>query len=327
MLEPVTTTLADIQARLLGLLHANAILVGHSLNADLAAIGITHPYIVDTSIIYPHPRGFPLKSSLKWLAQKYLGREIQQGHGSSGHDPIEDAVACLDLVKQKCQRGLMWGTKEASSESIFKRIGRTPVPTKYATHGTAGEGRTGAVVDWGRPEKGVGGPAAVCVGCQNDDEVVEGVKTVVNGDKDAKLVPAGGVDFVWARLRELGLAQGWWAEEPQPAEEAEDVDNGLIEPSVKELEEDQVREALAATVRRISDIYDSLPPCTAFLVYSGTGDPREMARLQAQMKQFRREFATRKWDELSVRWTDTEEQQLREATKLARQGVAMMIVK
>ncbi|KAJ5555881.1 hypothetical protein N7535_008311 [Penicillium sp. DV-2018c] len=61
MLEPVTTTLADIQQRLLTLLTPRAILVGHSLNSDLTALQLVHPFIVDTSIIYPHPRG-PLSS-------------------------------------------------------------------------------------------------------------------------------------------------------------------------------------------------------------------------------------------------------------------------
>lgn len=78
MLEPVQTTLATIQSRLLDLLHSKVILVGHSLNADLAAVGMTHPFIIDTSILYPHPRGMPLKSSLKWLVQKYLGRDPER---------------------------------------------------------------------------------------------------------------------------------------------------------------------------------------------------------------------------------------------------------
>ena len=117
MLEGVTTTLADIQKKLVEILHPRTILIGHSLNSDLTALKITHPYIVDTAIIFPHPRGPPLKSSLKWLAQKYLNREIQKGHGSTGpgagHDSIEDARTCLDLVKQKCEKGKEWGTGDA----------------------------------------------------------------------------------------------------------------------------------------------------------------------------------------------------------------------
>ena len=125
-LENVTTSLKNIQDRLLKEITPKHILIGHSLNSDLMALKLTHPFVIDTSILYPHPRGPPMKSSLKWLAQKYLGREIQKGHGTKGHDSIEDAQACLDLVKMKCERGPQWGTSEATVESIFKRLKRTP---------------------------------------------------------------------------------------------------------------------------------------------------------------------------------------------------------
>src|SRR5699024_8572156 len=69
-LDPITTTLSDIQQKLLTLITARTILVGHSLNSDLTALKLTHPFAVDTSMIYPHPRGPPLKSSLKWLCGK-----------------------------------------------------------------------------------------------------------------------------------------------------------------------------------------------------------------------------------------------------------------
>lgn len=63
------------------------------------------------------------------------------------------------------------------------------------------------------------------------------------------------------------------------------------------------------------------------MVYSGSGDPREMARLQTLQQQFRREYQTRKWDDLTLQWTDVEDQQLRRATRQAREGVGMVIVK
>lgn len=57
ILDPVTQTLADIQQKLLYVLTPRTILVGHSLNSDLNALKLTHPFIVDTTIIFPHPRG------------------------------------------------------------------------------------------------------------------------------------------------------------------------------------------------------------------------------------------------------------------------------
>jgi len=229
MLAEVTTTLADIQAKLLPLLTTDTILIGHSLNSDMNALQLTHPNIVDTSILYPHPRGPPLKSSLKWLAQKYLVKDIQQG--VKGHNSIEDARAALELVKQKCERGAKWGTSEATNESIFKRIGRALKPgarrdvasSAEANPGDSGDSgaseqvkkhdtNTTALVDWGVPSRGYGAAADICIGCSSDEEVVAGVRRVVLGDRDGNdtEVPGGGVEFVWARLRGLEAVRGWW---------------------------------------------------------------------------------------------------------------------
>jgi RNA exonuclease 1 len=89
-----------------------------------------------------------------------------------------------------------------------------------------------------------------------------------------------------------------------------------------------VSDATTDLVKRIQQIYDGLPPCTAFIVYSGSGDPREMSRLSNMHAQFKREYRTKKWDELSVKWTDTEEQAMKRAAKEAREGgVGFMVIK
>jgi RNA exonuclease 1 len=80
-------------------------------------------------------------------------------------------------------------------------------------------------------------------------------------------------------------------------------------------------------VKHITQIYESLPRCTAFIVYSGTGDPREIRRLQAMQQQYRREYQTKNWDNLSVKWTDTEIQALSKACQEARNGVGFIAVK
>lgn len=317
-LATVTTTLSDIQTRLLGLLTPRSILVGHSLNSDLAALKITHPFIIDTSVLYPHPRGHPLKSSLKYLAQKYLGCEIQKNHGTTGHDSIEDASACLDLVKQKCEKGPKWGTSEATNEPIYKRLSRTSRP------GTAGISRTGAIVDHAASVRTFNGVADVCIRCENDDEAVSGVKRAVAGDEDGAVVPGGGVDFTWARLHELSALRGWTTDSGQAMISSSDsVTFGLppAEPSASALSN-----AVSQTVHNILSIHAALPPCTLFMVYSGSGDRRDMTRLQKLHWQFKQEYATKKWDELNVRWTDDEEQALRRACGKARKGVALITV-
>ena len=318
-LAPISTTLRDIQNRLLELFTPQTIIIGHSLNSDMTALKLTHPFIVDTSILYQHPRGPPMKSSLKWLAQKYLGREIQKGHGTLGHDSVEDARACLDLVKMKCERGPKWGTAEAAGESIFKRLLRSSKAGTSTVNGT--EGKRGAIVDHGVPEKTFGQMASYCIGCANDSEVVTGVKRAVLGDTDGSIIPGGGVEFTWARFRELENLRGWSNDNRHLPDSPTSSDGNAVgnDPSPAVL-----GASVAQTVQHIKSIRDFLPPCTLLVVYSGTGDPREMSRLQEMQKRFRTEYAVKKWDELSVQWTDTEEQALKRACRVAQEGLGFV---
>ncbi|KAK2593391.1 hypothetical protein QQS21_008922 [Conoideocrella luteorostrata] len=330
MLAPVTTTLGDIQAKLLQLLQPRTILIGHSLESDTKAIQLSHPFIVDTSILYPHPRGPPLKSSLKYLAQKYLSREIQKG-GPNGHNSIEDAKTCLDLVKQKCEKGKLWGSSDSQGENLFRRLARAG--TAYKAQGgdvaTGGieVGKTSAAVDWGDPSKGLGAGATYQLGCRSDDDVTANIIRAVNGDPDGLEIRGGGVDFVWARMRELEALQGWWNKNR--------VDNTNSDGGPPDQDQDHdsssspLGQALTSLTRRLVRVHESLPPCTAVIVYSGSGDPRKMATLQHMQAQWKKEYNTpgKKWDDLSVKWTDVEDQALRRAARKARSGIAFIGVK
>lgn len=313
-----------IQERLLTLLTPRAILIGHSLNADLRALKITHPFIIDTSILYQHPRGPPLKSSLKWLAQKHLKREIQKGHGISGHDSIEDARACLDLVKLKCERGPQWGTNEAAGESVFKTLSRTPKTGQVFSKNGA-EGKRGVIVDRGAPEKNFGTMASYCIGCETDSEIVDGVKRAVLGDPDGKIIPGGGVELTWARFRQLENLRGWANENRHPSSPST-VAASSSHSLPDTLRGSALGVAVSQTVQHIKSVREFLPPCTLLIVYSGTGDPREMSRLQEMQRTFKREYSSKKWDQLSVKWTDNEEQALRSACKVAREGVGFVTI-
>lgn len=325
MLRPVTTTLGDIQQKLLDLLTPRTILLGHSLESDTKAMKVAHPFIVDTSILYPHPRGPPLKSSLKWLAQKYLSREIQKG-GAAGHNSIEDAKTCLDLVKQKCEKGKSWGNSDSQGENLFRRLARAG--TAYKAQGGATAlggveiGKTSAAVDWGQPSKGAGAGATHQLACKSDEDVTENTIRAIRGDADGREIRGGGVDFVWARMRELEALQGWWN---RIRIENTNSDGGPPAEAAPE----SLQAALTALVSRLVRIYAALPPCTAFIVFSGSGDPRDMAKLQQMQATWKKEYNIpgKKWDELSVKWTDVEEQALKKAAKKARMGIGFVGVK
>lgn len=334
MLAPVTTTLRDIQEKLLKLLHPRTILVGHSLESDTKAIQISHPFIVDTSILYPHPRGPPLKSSLKWLAQKYLSREIQKG-GPEGHNSIEDAKTCLDLVKQKCEKGKLWGTSDSQGENLFRRLARAGTAYKAqggdAAVGGIEVGKTSAAIDWGDPSKGLGAGATHQIGCKSDEDVTAGVIRAVAGDPDGLEIKGGGVDFVWARMRELEALQGWWNKNRVENSNSDGgpPDGTSSTTQAKSPPSSPLQTALTNLTERLTRIHQSLPPCTAFIIYSGSGDPRAMAKLQQMQAQWRKEYNTpgKKWDELSVKWTDVEDQALRRAVQKARSGIGFVGVK
>ncbi|CAK7222411.1 hypothetical protein SEUCBS140593_004892 [Sporothrix eucalyptigena] len=373
MLAPITTRLADIQARLLKLLDRHAILVGHSLDSDVRAMQLTHPFVVDTSIVFPHPMAPAKKHALRWLSSKFLNREIQKGHGTQrGHDSIEDARTCLDLIKRKCEKGKAWGSSgsgqnaewaggEGAGENLFHRLARAGTAYRsqggpQATGGVA-TGKSTAAVDWGDAKRSLCGEARIVLsGCRSDADVEAGILRAVQGDPDGKVVPGGGVDFVWARMREVEALQGWWnrnklagGADPQQNSQNQ-TQNGQGPPTLQMLEalmaaeEDKhpdekdgdkkneispLERAVRILARRLHRIHSQLPPCTALVVFSGSGDPRAMSKLQAQRAQHKREYHTPgiKWDQISVPWTDTEAQLLQMAVRRAREGIAFITVK
>ncbi|KAK4321122.1 hypothetical protein Pmani_008067 [Petrolisthes manimaculis] len=91
-------TFTKARERVLSFIGSSTILIGHSLEGDLAALKIIHRLVIDTSLMFGVTKNsFTLKQSLKTLAKKLLSRDIQKG-GSTGHDSLEDATAAVDLV-------------------------------------------------------------------------------------------------------------------------------------------------------------------------------------------------------------------------------------
>lgn len=96
---------AVARSQLFDLIAPTTPLVGHALENDLNAVRIIHPSIIDTCILYPHPRGLPVRHGLKVLMKKHLDRDVQQD-GGRGHDSAEDARSAGDLVRLRV--GEMW---------------------------------------------------------------------------------------------------------------------------------------------------------------------------------------------------------------------------
>lgn len=117
LLANVDTNLQDVQKDLLALIHSDTIIVGHSVENDLACLKIFHQKIIDTSILFKHPKYPTYKHSLKYITKKYLHKDIQFG----AHDSIEDARACMELVCKKMERGINFGV-EQPKETLSERL-------------------------------------------------------------------------------------------------------------------------------------------------------------------------------------------------------------
>ena len=75
---------------------------------------VCEAWVIDTALLYQHTRGPPFKPGLKWLAQRWLSKEIQipageslpgQAAASEGHDSEEDARTAMELLNLKMEKG------------------------------------------------------------------------------------------------------------------------------------------------------------------------------------------------------------------------------
>ena len=107
---PVVESPMAARALLFSHLTSSTPLIGHALDNDLNATRIIHPSIIDTVLLYPHPRGLPIRFGLKVLMKQHLNRDIQMG-GAQGHDSKEDARAAGDLVRLRVAE--MWKRMKA----------------------------------------------------------------------------------------------------------------------------------------------------------------------------------------------------------------------
>ncbi|KAF2087445.1 hypothetical protein K490DRAFT_7383, partial [Saccharata proteae CBS 121410] len=78
-------------------------LLGHGIENDLNALRLVHPTIIDTVLLFPHPKGLPIRNKLKTCVKEYLNWDIQTA-GAQGHDSLEDARATGELVRWKVAR-------------------------------------------------------------------------------------------------------------------------------------------------------------------------------------------------------------------------------
>ncbi|KAF9172958.1 hypothetical protein BGX21_009052 [Mortierella sp. AD011] len=303
-LEGVTTRLADVQKLLKKLIDYNTILVGHSLENDMKVLKLAHPFIIDTSLIYHHTRGPPYRPGLKWLAQKWLQREIQ-ANVERGHDSAEDALACMDLLKLKLSKPPGFGEYEQDQESLFSRLHRFNIP------------RTSALID---SDAFAGQSATATIRTASDTEVVAAIPEAIQKH-----------NFVWARLRDIEINHGKVPE--QELAEGQLVDTGRASKisSAEKIQatEEEIRAGIKSVDNSVRQIFESLPPRTAVILTSGQGDHREVSKLQLRQKAFAELSKKKPSSEIPEedRFSGKDVEKLEKAVEMAKGGICFLTVK
>ena len=111
-------------------------LIGHALENDLNVVRLCHPRIIDTVVLFPHPKGLPIRFGLKVLTKQRLNRDIQMG-GANGHDSLEDARATGELVRFAVKQ--RWGEMKIEGWHIKNGNLSPPLPRDMPPPPTEGD--------------------------------------------------------------------------------------------------------------------------------------------------------------------------------------------
>ncbi|CUM63913.1 uncharacterized protein PRCAT00001501001 [Priceomyces carsonii] len=293
ILKGATTSFHDVRNKILDSVASNDILIGHSLNSDLNALKIIHLNVIDTAVLYEHPRGPPLKPSLRWLAEKYLNRLIQQGEAlGDGHSSVEDARACLDLVKLKLERGKLFG-KFVNEVSLFSKL-NADTSSERVVNAT--------LLEYCTKDESSNSEYLKKVNVTNDDQAT---------DILAKEIKSS--EIVMMRLRELEFNYGW-------SRIPSNYDGLLFE---EEVDKTKLFENLNLRLIKISS---SLPKNTLLMIFASLGNPKEMYRLKHIKRNLQSSEKNTEDQNFLVGevWDQNKSHELMKATTSAREAIAFV---
>ncbi|XP_020210018.1 small RNA degrading nuclease 5 isoform X2 [Cajanus cajan] len=269
MLDGVTTSLTDIQEEFIKLVYKETILVGHSLENDLLALKISHDSVIDTAVLYKHPRGSSHKTALRFLTKRFLSREIQQSE--NGHDSIEDARATMELALLKIRNGPDFGSPPSFTRKKFLSI-------------LSESGRTSSVIDDVSIVKRYASESSNAIPVTSDDEALAKINKEVKNEK---------VHFIWTQFSELHSYL------KKQAEDSESLNKRLAEmmalltcqnnfakgKGLKLKPTAELKEILARMDARIYKLYLSLPTNAMMIICTGHGDTAVVRRLRRMLAQ------------------------------------------
>ncbi|GCE97648.1 hypothetical protein ZYGM_004439 [Zygosaccharomyces mellis] len=258
-LANVTTTLRDVQHDILNMISEDDVLIGHSLENDLNALKVRHPKIVDTTVIYEHRAGPPFRPALRHLASTHLDYNIQTGD-REGHNPVEDARACMDLVKLKIVNGLTFGVS-ITTENIFQKLSTAGVKCLKLDNNTYKRTQT----------DNVNGTSP-----NFDSQVFESLTDNIDEYR-----------FLVAHLKGLALSRGY----SYNISMRSDKDKEEIPSEAQSLD---------VLSHGMADLYEKCPTGTMIAVVSGNGDTRPYSKILAELETIERDQRTKARQEKSA---------------------------
>lgn len=298
-LNGVTKTLHEVQLDFLRIVALETILVGHSLENDLCQLRVIHPNVVDTSLLYPHPRGPPFKPGLRFLTEKFLGRKIQE----ETHCSAQDANAAMELALLKFQNGPTFGEIKQEGEPLLELLARL--------------GHTSSLVDRRHILHKFASGNANAIVCGSDDDVVAKLKQEASN---------GNATFIWGHLNGLSEFYNQRMKERQfVAHHGSSLLEHCTTPEnlAKRFEEEEkIIDSILVTIdRRIAEIYDHVEPNTLVMVTSGHGNT-------AMVKKMMEERHKRKQGVFDLPgWTDWCEELLTQSVNEAKRGLCFVSMK
>ncbi|CAN8265183.1 unnamed protein product [Cochlearia groenlandica] len=268
MMEGVTTTIEDIQEEFLKLVFKETVLVGHSLENDLLSMKITHNLVIDTAILYKHPRSGSYKTKLRILAKKFLAREIQMSE--SGHDSVEDAKAAMDLALLKIKYGPDFGSPpEMIRTKLLNVLNES--------------GKATSIIDSINIVKRYASDSSNSIPVSSDDEALSKAMKEVKNKRS---------QFVWTQFSELNTHFQSRAEDQQKLHSrlAEMIslltcsnDSGLKK-RPKSNVSTETKEILKRMNDRVDALYKALPTNAMFIVCTGHGDTSIVHRVRKMLR-------------------------------------------
>ncbi|XP_021760943.1 small RNA degrading nuclease 5-like [Chenopodium quinoa] len=267
MLSDVSTSLQDIQEEFLKLVYKETILIGHSLENDLLALKVSHDLVIDTAILYKHPRGGSYKTALRVLARRFLSKQIQDSE--CGHDSIEDARTAMELALLKIKNGPDFG-----SPRQFLR--------KKLLNVLSESGKTSSFIDDISIVKRYSSGTCHAFPVSSDDDALSRASKEVKNNK---------VHFVWTQFSEINSYLKKQADDDEKfnARLAELMafltcqNKSSARKGIKCSLPSTFKEILTRTDSRIYKLYSNLPVNSMFIVFTGQGDTAIIHRLRKML--------------------------------------------